>query len=805
MSESHLWRDLTYALRVLRRNPGFTATVVVTLGLGIGVCAAVFSMTGTLLLRPLPFPRPDELVHVWGMEGGSREYVSPLDIEDMREAVPAFAHVGGFNMREFNLSGAGDQPELVPGARVTAGVFPALGVSPALGRAVSDEDERTGAAVVVLSDALWRRRFGADPAVLGQSVLVHAQPHTVIGVMPPGFVFPNPVTGLWVPAQLTEEQRTRENASFQVVARLRGGAGREEARAQLGRLAATLAGRYPDTHRDVRFDVVPLREALTFAYDVIRLVSWILVAAVCFSLLLVCTNVASLMLARFAARTQEVAIRKALGAEPRRLVGQFLVESLVLSAAGGVLGVLAAQWLIRAGSAMVPDDIYRVGEFGIDLPTALFTVGLVLATAVLVGLLPALRIARTPVAAHLDNGTRATEGRRSRRRFDALVVAQFAAGCVLLVGALLMLRSVRQLQTVDPGFDTGVLSLKLNLPAAEYPEEADKAAFVRDARARIGELPGVRATAAATFLPLNNETLRRRLRVEGTDVPDDERPSAIVHAASAGFVETMGIALVAGRAFTEADDGAAAPVAVVNRSFARRFLADGNPVGARIALGGKAGEAPEWRTVVGVVADHRHESLKGAAEPQAFVPFAQAPSGYLRLLVRADGDALALVPAVRRSVAGVDPDVPLTEPRLLRQVVAESLAPERFTSMALIGLGVGALLLAAIGLYGLMAFRVARSTREIGVRMALGASRRGVLTLMLGQAGRLTAIGLAIGLAGAAGLSFGLSRLLFGVRPLDPAVYAAVAVVLGAVAILASLLPVLRASRVDPMEALRHD
>jgi putative ABC transport system permease protein len=805
MSESHLGRDLRYAFRVLRRNPGFTATVVLTLGVGMGVCAAAFSMMGALLLRPLPFPRPDELVHVWGSEGGSRQYVSPLDIEDMREAVPAFAHVGGFNMREFNLSGAGDQPELVPGARVTAGVFPALGVRPALGRGVEEADERSGAAVVVLSDGLWRRRFGADPGVLGKSVLVHAQPHTVVGVMPPGFVFPNPVTNLWVPAQLTEEQRARDNASFQVVARLKPGSGDGQARSQLSTLASTLAARYPDSHRDARFEVVPLREALTFAYDVIKMVSWIMVGAVAFSLLLVCANVASLMLARFAARTQEVAIRKALGARPERLVKQFLVESLLLSLAGGAVGLLAAQWLIRAGSAFVPDDIYRVGSFGIDLPTALFTLALVVVTAVLVGLLPALRVARAPVADHLDNGTRATESRRSRRRFDVLVVAQFAAGCVLLVGALLMLRSVQRLQTVDPGFDPGVLSLKLNLPAAEYPEEADKAGFVRDARARIGGLPGVRATAAVSFLPLNNETLRRRLRVEGTDVPDDERPSAIVHSASAGFVEAMGIPLVAGRAFAEGDDGAAAPVAVVNRSFARRFLPEGNPVGARIALGGKAGEAPEWRTVVGVVADHRHESLKGAAEPQAFVPYAQAPSGYLRLLVRADGDALALVPAVRRSVAAVDPDVPLTEPRLLRQVVAESLAPERFTSMALVGLGAAALVLAAIGLYGVMAFRVVRSTREIGVRMALGASRRGVLTLMLGQAGRLTAIGLAIGLAGAAGLSFGLSRLLFGITPLDPPVYAAVAVVLGAVAILASLLPVLRASRVDPMEALRHD
>ena len=806
MLESHLWRDFSYALRILRRNRGFAATVVLTLGLGIGVCTAVFSLVGTLLLRPLPFPRADELVHVWSTDvrqGWTQEYVSPLDLADVRESVRAFGEVGGFSMRDFNLSGTGDPPELVSGAQVTSGVFPALGVSPLLGRAINAEDERTGGAVVVLSHRVWQRRFGGDAGIVGRSILIHAEPHTVVGVMPPEFVFPNPITSLWVAARLTEEQRARAYAPFQVVARLRPGSSSGEAQAQLATLANTLSTRYPETHRDSRFQVVPLREALTFAFDIIKLVSWILVGAVSFALLLVCANVASLMLARFTARTPEVALRKALGAQPRRLVGQFLVESVVLSLIGGVVGLLVAHWLIRASATMIPDDLYRVGGFGIDASAALFTLALVLATALLVGLLPSLRVASAPVAHHLDNGTRATESRRSRRRFDVLVVAQLAAGCVLLVGALLMLRSVQRLQTVDPGFDTGVLTLKLNLPPAKYTTEESMAGFVRDARARIAELPNVRGAAAVNVLPLNNETVHRKLRIEGVDFAASEQPVSIVLFASAGYFETMGIPLVSGRTLGGGDIGSAAPVVVVNRSFARKYFSRGDPLGSRIALGGKQGEPPKWRTVVGVVDDYHHEDLKGGAQPQAFVPLEQAPTSYLRLLVRADGDARALLPAVRQAVAGVDPDVPLTETRLLSEVLAEKLAPERFTSLALIALGLGALLLAAIGLYSVMAFRVVRSTREIGVRMALGANRREILRLMMGRAGRLMAAGLGIGLVGAAGLSFGLSRLLFGVTPLDPAVYGGVAAALAAVALLASLLPVLRASRVDPMVALR--
>jgi predicted permease len=807
MREIHLWRDLTYSLRILRRNPGFTATVVVTLGLGIGVCAAVFTMLGTLLLRPLPFPQPDRLVHVWGTDAGqgwNKQYVSPLDLEDMREAVPAFQHVAGFNVREYNLAGEGDQPEPVSGARVTAGVFEALGVSAAMGRTLDAGDERSGNAVVVISHGLWQRRFGGDPRVVGKNIVIHSRPHTVVGVMPASFVFPLPVSSLWVPAQLTPEQLKRENAALQIVARLRPGSTPGEAQGQLSALATTLAERYPDSHADAGYDVVPLREALTFAYDMIKLVSWIMAVAVGFALLLVCANVASLMLARFAARTQEVAIRQALGAEPRRLVSQFLVESLLLSLAGGALGLLVGQWLVRASAATVPDKIYRVGGYGLSLSTALFALGLAVLTALLVGLLPALRVVRAPVAQHLADGTRSTESRASRRRFDALVVSQLAVGCVLLIGALLMLRSVQRLQSVDPGFDTGVLSLKLILPKAKYPDDERMAAFVRDASARLEELPGVRSVAAVNFLPLNNETLRRTVQVEGKDFGGERKPSSILLYASAGYFEAMGVRLLSGRTIGEGDVASAPPVVVVNRAYARKFFPRGDPIGTRVSTS-KPGDELQWRTVVGVVADYHHEDLKGAPQPQIFVPYAQDPVSYLRLLVRSDGDALGLVKPVRRAVAAIDPDLPLTEPRLLGEVVRDSLAPERFTSLALIGLGLGALLLAAIGLYGVMAFRVIRGTREIGVRLALGATPKSVLQMMLRQAGRLTLIGLAVGLVCASALSFGLSRMLFGVKPLDPMVYVAVAVMLASIALLASFLPVLRASRVDPMEALRHE
>lgn len=801
-SLNDLRQDLSFALRTLRRNPGFSITVLLTLALGIGVCSAVFSMTATLLLRPLPFAEPDQLVTVFGADeaqGWTRQSISPPDLQDLREAVPAFQNVEGYFVRELNLGGQ-EEPETVPGSRVTAGLFGALGVGPALGRSFTPEDETAGQ-VAIISHGLWQRRYGGDPQILNRPIVVHEQPCTIVGVMPPGFSFPNPTTAIWLPAELTAGQKARTARVYQVLARLADGASLGEARTQLAALAGTLKTGYPDSHKSFAFNPVPLRQALTFAYDRVVLVSRILMAAVFCTLLLVCANVASLMIARFTGRTHELIIRNALGADSTRLIRLFLAESLVLSLLGGAAGLLIAQWLIAQGALMVPDNIYRVGEFGLSPSTVLFTFGLALLTAFLVGLAPARHAVRTQLTAALAEAKGGS--RRNRRFFDGLVIAQLALGTILLIGALLMLRSVSELGKVDPGFDTRVLSVRLNLPVAKYPDAESQAAFVDRARERVAGLAGVSRVAAVNLLPLNNETNWRELSVEGKDFGENQKPAAIVVSASRDYFATMDVPLLRGRAFDVTDIKSAEPVAIVSRSFAERYLPKDDPTSARIALDSARGEVV-WRSVVGVVENYAYVDLKDEGRPQVFVPFAQVPWGYMRLLVRSELPGLTLVAPLRTALAEIDGNLPLQEPQLLGQVVADSLVVENFTSTALIGLGAGALLLAMIGLYGVMAYRVSRSVPEIGIRMALGADRSTILRQVLKQAMVLTAIGLGIGLIAAAGISFGLTRLLYGINPVDVVSYAVVGTALGLVALVAGYLPALRASRISPMEALRQ-
>ena len=802
-SVADLRHDLAFTLRTLFRNPGFTITVLLTLALGIGVCSAVFSMNSALLMRPLPFAKPDQLVQIFGVDkaqGWNRLYISPLDLQDLRESAPAFQKIEGFYVRELNLSGSENEPEPVNGARVTAGVFSALGVSPALGRGFEPQDE-AGTPVAVISHGLWQRRFGGDPQILGRKILVHSQACSVIGVMPQDFSFPNPTTAVWLPAEQAPQQMTRGNKLFSVLGRLADGASQAEARAQLATLAGNLVKDHPDSHRDFGFDLVPLRRSLVFAYDRIVLVSRILIAAVAFTLILVCANVANLLLARFSGRSHELIIRNALGAGSGRLVRLFLTESLVLSLVGGALGLLFAKWLMRLGAPMIPDNVYRVGEFELTGGTVAFTFGLALLTALLVGLMPARHAVRTQLATAIAEAKGGS--RRGRRFFDALVVTQLAIGTILLIGALLMLRSVDKLGKVDPGFDTGVLSVRLNLPLSDYPDPVAQATFVENARERIGRIPGVKNAAAVNFLPLNNETLWRSLKVEGQDYGENKKPAAIMLFASAGYFETMDVPLMRGRRFDATDLRDSAPVAVVNATFAARYLPKDDPTAARIAVENANGEVI-WRSVVGVVGDYSHVDLKSAARPQVFIPYAQSPWAYFRLLVSAEVPPLSLLAPIRGALAELNPNLPLQEPQLLQQVIAESLVVEKFTSSALVALGIGALLLAMIGLYGVMAYRVARSVPEIGIRMALGADRREIRRQVLRQAFRLTILGLAIGLVAAAGISFGLSRLLFGIEPVDILTYAAVGTVLALVAIVAGYLPAVRASRISPMEALRQ-
>ncbi len=796
-----LSNDLSFTCRSLRRNLGVAVTVWLTLGLGIGVCTAVFSMIHAVLLRPLPFPQPEQLVHVWGVErqGWNRGYLSPLDLRDLRQSVPAFAQVEGFYGREFNLSSNDAEPELVSGVRVTAGVFSALRISPALGRGFLPQDERPGSAVVLISHGLWQRRFGGTPQILGQSLTVHAQPCAVIGVMPAGFAFPTPATELWLPADLAPDQATRENRLFQVLARLRPETEIQTARTQLHALASALAATATERDRDRSFEVVPLREALVFSHDRVVLAAQILSVAAVFALLLVSANVANLLLARFGTRAHEVAVRNAMGGSLGQLIRLLLTESLVLALLGGLSGLLIARWLVRVSGTLIPDRLYRADSFGLSVPAVGFAFFLALLVAGLVGLWPALRTTRSSLAGTLA-ASRLGSG-RSRRYFDALAVAQLALGTLLLCAAFSLLSRVQHLQEVNPGFEPQVLSLRLNLPPSTYPTSIAQADFVRTARAQIAQVPGVQSVAAVNFLPLNHEAQWRTFRIAG-QAAGAEEPTAIVLSVSSGYFETLAVPVLQGRDLDDRDHATAPLVVMVNRTFAERYLPPGDPVGARLAFEPAAGGEPRWRTVVGVVADYQHVDLTQGARPQVFLPYAQSPWAYLRLLVRAGVPGPMLVPSIRSAVAKVDPHLPLIEPQTLAQVIAESLVVERFISLALISLGVGALLLATIGLYGVMAYRVQRALPEISLRMALGADRSSVLRLVLMQAIRLAGMGLVLGLFGALGLGFGLSRFL-GTQPFEITIYAIVGVVLALVAVLAGYLPALSASRANPLSCAK--
>ncbi len=794
-----LLQDLRFALRTLLRSPAFAGVATLTLALGIGAVATLFSVVDGVLLRPLPFREPDRLVAVSPalLRG---EYVLA------RDRSRSFAELGGYQAGVgFGLSGGGE-PERVTGAYASTNLFAALGAEPLLGRGfAAGEDQPGRGGVVVLGHGLWRRRFGADPAVVGRTVTLDGQPRTVVGVMPAEFRFPSAETELWVPVSLDPAPHAVGAlwgmGGFQAVGRLAPGATPRQALAELGALARAMRAENPlwTPPEPYRADaaVVPLRDAVV---GEVRPTLLVLLAAVGFVLLIACANVANLLLARGLGRGREMALRSALGAGRGRLVRQLLTESLVLALAGGAAGLLLATWGLRWLVAALPADTPRLAEVALDGRVTALALGATLLTGVAAGLFPAWRVTRSELQGPLREGAGAGGGRR--RLSGVLVAAEIGLAMVLVVGAGLLIRSVRALVAVDPGFRTErVVSARIDPPESLYGDPARQRAFYAEVLGRVQALPGVGAAGLTSQLPLGGEPSPWATAVEGVTLDPNALPMFDRRAVTPEYLRTLGVRLVRGRAFTAADREGAPPVALVDEAAARRFWPGEDPVGKRIGHPW----ANDWMTVVGVVAEVRSAGLAGEQNPAYYAPFAQKPGAGMTLVARTTSSPEALAGSLRAVVAGVDPQVPVSRVRAMDEWIAESVARPRLTAVLLGAFAGLALLLGAVGVYGVIAYTVGERTREIGLRIALGAGVGDVVGMVLRQGALLAAAGIGAGLLASLAATRALAGLLYGVTATDPLTFAVVPAVLAAAALLATWLPARRASRVDPMTALRGD
>ena len=796
--------DIRYALRSLRRHPGFTLTAVLTLGLGLGANTAIFSTVNGVLLRPLPFPEPERLVTVWGYHASiGREAASLPDFLDWRREARSFAGLAAWANTQFNLTGAGE-PVVVRGALVTANYFRVLGAPIPVGRGFGEAEERRGAArVAVLGHGFWQREFGGRVDAVGQRITLGGVPYTIVGVGARGLALPEEVD-VWAPLT-TDTTLGRRNDFLQVVGRLALGVDLRAARQELGTIAGRLERDYPGSNSGWGVDLVGLQERIV---GEIRPALLVFMGAVGLVLLIACANVANLMLARVASREREVTIRAALGASRRRLVRQLLTECVLLAVAGGALGLLLAVWGVRALQALEPGTIPRLGEVAVNGRAFAFALALSVATGLLFGLAPAARALRLDLRGGLGEGGRALAGHRSAGRTRALLVlAEVALACMLLIGAALLLRSFVRLQQVDPGFTPrGILTARVTLPRARYDDPVRQTAFADALLEQVRSLPGVASAALTSDAPLGDGPPYWSFAVAGVEPPPPEVvQDAVVFRITPDYFRTFAIPLIRGRLLDARDRADAARVALISEALARRYWPDRDPLGARLTLGDPADTASVWLTVVGVVGDVRQEGPASAAYPQLYLPLAQLSSRSLVIALRSTGDPRALAPAVKRAVAGIDASLALAQVATMEDRVAGVLARPRVNALMLGGFAVAALLLAALGIYGVIAYSVVQRTRELGIRMALGARTDDVLRLVLRQGMVPVVAGLLLGLGGAAAASRVLRGLLYGVGRTDLATYAGVAVFLGAVALTASYLPARRAALADPVVSLRNE
>jgi putative ABC transport system permease protein len=798
-------QDLRYGVRLLLKHRGFSAVAVLALALGIGANTAIFSVINTVLLRPLPYEEPERLLEVreTNPPKHSEIVVAPGSFMDWQAQNTVFQQIVAYRTTAYNLTGSAE-PERIRVARVSAGLFTMLGVNPATGRDFLPEEDKPGTArVVAVSYGLWQRRFGADPNLVGQTISLNGNSHTVIAIMPPAFRFPERDTEAWTPIAFDPREREAYGAhSLSVIGRLKPGITVEQAQTEMSAIAARIAEQQAETNAGWGARVTPM---LDYAVGKIKPALLVLLGAVGFVLLIACANVANLLLARAASRQKEIAIRTAMGAGRWRIVRQLLTESVILALVGGIAGLLFAAWGMDALLALAPANLPRVSDVKIDGSALIFTLAITMLTGIIFGLAPALQASKPDINETLkESGGRGSTGGIHRQRMrNMLVVAEVALALVLLVGGGLMIRSFLHLQQVNPGFNpNNTMMVKLVLPQKQYPEDEQQAAFLNQLIQNVSALPRVQSVGATIALPFLDQN-ELGFAIQGRPaVPDTNLPVTKYYSVSPDYFKAMGIPLLRGRVFTDRDVAGAPRVAVINETMAKQFFPNEDPIGKRIHVT----NGPEvFREIVGIVGDVKHNGLDQETQPQTYMSFAQEPDRGMTLVLRSDADPATLSAGIRSEVLNIDKNQPISSIRPLSEILADSVAQQRF-SMLLLGVFAAiALILAAVGLYGVMSYSVTQRTHEIGVRMALGASSRDVLRLVVGQGIALALIGVGIGLMAAFALTRLMESLLFGVTATDPVTFGAISLMLMGVAFVASYIPARRAMKVDPMVALRYE
>ena len=804
-----LLHDLRYAARLQRKNPAFTIIAIIALALGIGANTAIFSVVNTVLLRPLPYKDPERLVMVWEdatKQGYPRDTPAAANFVDWRDQSQNFEGMAAIADESFNLTGSGD-PERLEGRRVSATMFPLLGVEPQIGRVFTAAEDQPGAQrVVVLSYPLWQRRFGGDPGIIGQSLTLNGESYVVVGVMPARFQFPSSDDQAWVPIALTQQDAGNRNRHYlQVLGRLKPGVSLTQAQSEMSTIAARLQQQYPQSNAELGAVVQPLQEHLV---GDIKPALLVLLGAVGLVLLIACANVANLLLARAAVRQKEIAVRVALGAKRSRLIRQFLTESVLLSTLGGLVGLAIAYGGLILLKAFIPENISQAREISIDVKVLAFTFLVSVATGLIFGLAPAIQAARFNQIDTLKEGGRdAATGGSGQRLRGLLVTAEVAISLVLLIGAGLLINSFLRLRNVDPGFRTdNLLTMKIVLPEPKYEEMARRSAFYTELVNRVQSLAGVRSAAVTSNLPLYRQGNSISIGIEGQPAPPPGQERIVVtRIISPGYLDTMSIPVLRGRGLTEQDTETTPNVVVVSETMARRYWPGEDAVGKRIAVG-RIRKPEDWVQVVGVAKDVRQFELNAEPKPQMYLTYRQMGFFDSRdLVVKTDVDPASMAATVRKAVWEIDKDQPVSNIQTMDQILAESIARQRFSMLVLAIFAAVALVLAGVGIYGVMSYSVAQRTHEIGIRMALGAQTGAVLKLAVGYGMKLVIAGIAIGLIAAFALTRVMSTLLFGVTATDPTTFALISLLLIAVAVLASYVPARRATRVNPIIALRYE
>ena len=812
-----LVQDIRYAIRKLAHTPGFTFIAVATLALAIGATTSIFSIVNGVLLKPLPFEKPDRLVFVSSMnrEGRSNP-MSTLDFIDYRDQSKSFIGMAAYDRQAMNLTGNGAQPVRLEASQVGAKFFDLLGVRAERGRTFApNEDTKEAAHVVVLSDATWRNRFGGDERLVGQEIRLDGEKYTVIGIAPPSLNFPAQ-SDVWVPFVFQSWQLDPQNRgahSHFAIARLKDGVSVESARGDVATIAKRLQTQYPESNTNFGGSVTPLQEQIVGKVDKAL---YAMFGAVAFVLLIACANVANLLLVRASARESEMAVRTALGAGRARIVRQLVTESVLLSAAGALVGIALAAWAVDAVVSFGPRGLPRLDEVSLDGTVLAFTLVVAVLTGVVFGLVPAVHAARADIAQMLRESVRGSSKGGVRRTRSALVVAEVSLAVVLLVGAGLLIRSFVELTNVNPGFKPdNVVAFNLSLPSSKYEYERHVRAFVADLTQRLRQLPGTEEVGVTFGRPLDNSGLiRTSFEVKGwaPSTPQNRRV-AQVHMSSPEFFKAMGIPLIRGRLYTPAENSLdAAPTVVITQEMAKKYFQNEDPIGKQLTFGITHDTAQSGKTevtvkgeIVGVVGDVKDQDLSTPAYPTAYVPFNNFALGFFSMLVRTHADPSATQTAIRAAVREIDRDVPVFGLTTMSQAVSDSVAQPRFYMLLLGAFAAIALLLAALGIYGVIAYTVSQRTRELGIRIALGATRDKVVRLVIGHGVWLAGAGVAVGILASLQLTKVISSLMFGVGRLDMLTFVAVPVCLLAIATLASYLPARRAAQVDPVIAMRNE